>query len=157
MAKHSVKPPEWIDSAAIVVEESVDIAAPPEAVWARIADHESWTDWFTTLDKVEVTGVGTGVGGNRTVTVRKLPIEEEFTAWDLNERFAFAITKSSLPILEALAEDVRIVPTAGGSKVTYRQGIQGKRGFGWLNKVVFRQMPDQVANALGNLKKIVEG
>ena len=42
MPTHPVQPPEWIDSAPIRVERSIDIAARPEAVWAVIADHVNW-------------------------------------------------------------------------------------------------------------------
>src|SRR6478609_3841576 len=79
MPTHPVQPPEWIDSAPIRVERTVDIAAPPSVVWGLIADHVGWPKWFTTLDAVEVLGAGSGVGGGRRVTVKKLPLEEEFT------------------------------------------------------------------------------
>ena len=59
MPKHPVQPPEWIDAAPIIVREEIEIAAPPSAVWARIADHETWPEWFTALDRVE--RIGTGV------------------------------------------------------------------------------------------------
>ena len=35
MPTHPVQPPEWIDSAPIRVERSIDIAAPPSLVWGR--------------------------------------------------------------------------------------------------------------------------
>ena len=74
-------PPEWIDAAPIRVEQAIEIAAPPAAVWARIADHPSRPEWFTALDSVEVTGRASGVGGQRRVVVSRLPMDEEFAIW----------------------------------------------------------------------------
>ena len=130
MPSHPVQPPEWIDSAPIRVERSIDIDAPASLVWGHIADHVNWPVWFTTIDSVEVTGGATGVGGGRRVTVKKLALDEEFTAWDVDEHFAFAVVKSKIPILDTMAESVRIEPTDTGCRVNYRQGLQAKRAMG---------------------------
>ncbi len=157
MARHPVKGPDWIDSAPMAFSNSIDIATPPAAVWAHIADHAGWTAWFTALDAVEVTGAATGVGGNRRVTVKRLPIDEEFTAWDENERFAFALIATKFPFLHAMAEDVQISLTDSGCNVTYRQGIEARRGFGWLTKLAFGSLDKQTADALSRLKRLCEG
>lgn len=156
MPTHPVQPPEWIDAAPVRNEASIEIAAPPAAVWAHVADHERWPEWFTALDKVEVTSGATGVGGGRRVTARRLSLDEEFTAWDENEHFAFAVVESKLPFLAALAESVRLAPTESGTRLVYCQGLQGKRGFGRLIGLVGAQMDKQLAPALANLKRRVE-
>ncbi len=119
MPSHPVHPPEWIDSAPIVVDQSVVIHAPPSAVWAEIADHTSWPEWFTALDRVEPGPTSTGVGGTRRVIASRLALDEEFTAWDENEHFAFAVTASKLPILE---RDRRVRTARTGRR---RHGMQG--------------------------------
>ena len=157
MPTHRLESPEWIDGADIVFSSSLDFDAPPASVWERIADHVAWVDWFPTLDKVEITGAPAGIGGRRRVTVKRLGLDEEFTAWTENEQFAFAIVRSPFFFVDAFAEDVRIEPVADGCRVTYRQGIAAKRGFGWLAKAGFRQLPKDTAAALQNLQAIVEG
>jgi len=157
MPTHTLQSPEWIDAAPIRVERTVEIEAPPEAVWARIADHATWPEWFTALDSVVILGSPTGVGGGRRVTAKKLTIDEEFTAWDENEHFAFAVVRSKLPILESMAESIRIEPTADGCRVVYRQGLQAKRGFGKALGVMWKQSEKQLETALQNLKRITEG
>ncbi len=152
MATHTIQPPEWIDTAPIHVVETVEIAAPPALVWAIIADHTAWPEWFTALDAVEVTGSPTGVGGTRRVTARRLPLDEEFTAWDADEHFAFAVVRSKLPFLRTLAESVRIEPTDAGCRVVYRQGLQATRGFGWLLAAIWKTAATQLADALVELK-----
>lgn len=156
MATHPVRQPEWIDTAPIIVSESIEIAAPPSAVWAHIADHASWPEWFTALDRIEPLGMPTGVGGGRRVIVRKLPIDEEFTAWDVDAHFAFAAVRTKLPFLDSLAESVHLAPTDTGTRVTYRQGVQGRRGFGWATTLFWKQPARQLTQALTALKARVE-
>ncbi len=157
MASHPVRPPEWIDSAALIVDESVVIDAPPSAVWPHIADHESWPEWFEALKKVERIGAGVGVGSGRRVFVPGMAIDEEFTAWDENEHFAFAVIGSKAPVLASLAESVRLEPVGDTQcRVTYRQGIEGRRGFGWLVTSVWKQAAKSLPDALAALKSRVE-
>jgi uncharacterized protein YndB with AHSA1/START domain len=162
VATHPEYPPDWIDNAPVTVERSVEIEATREQVWAYIADHEAWPDWFGAISKVEVTGEPSGVGGARRVTIGKAPpVDEIFTAWDENERFAFAIVGSKLPFLGALAESVEIdaIEVASGetgSRVTYRQGIELKRGFGWLAARASNRLGGQLSKALEQLRIQVE-
>ncbi|MDW3215200.1 MAG: SRPBCC family protein [Ilumatobacteraceae bacterium] len=152
MATHELQPPEWIDGAPITVTETIDISAPPSDVWAQIADHESWPEWFAPIERVELLGAPTGVGGGRRIFVRKRPIDEVFTAWDVDRHFAFAVTDSKLPILHALAESVRLEPIDSGTRVTYRQGLAGRPGFGWLMRLIWKQPAQQLATALEQLR-----
>lgn len=156
MPKHRVEPPEWIDTAPILVVESVEIAAAPSKVWEHIADHHSWPEWFAALDRVEALGEPTGVGGGRRVIVGRLPIDEEFTAWDVDEHFAFAVIASKIPILDTLAESVRLEPTDRGTRVTYRQGVRGRAGFGWAMRLLWKRPARQLAVALDALRMRVE-
>ena len=156
MPQHPVRTPEWIDSAPIRVAESVEIDAPPSAVWAHIADHESWPEWFDALDRVEPLGEPTGVGGGRRVIVRRQPIDEEFTAWDVDAHFAFAVVRSRIPILLALAESVRLDPVGDRTRVTYRQGLEARPGFGWALRLLWKQPARHLVTALDSLKERVE-
>jgi hypothetical protein len=157
MPKHPVRPPEWIDAAPIVVNESIVIDATPTAVWAHIVDHASWPKWFTQLNAVHPLGAPTGVGGGRRVIAGKLPLDEEFTAWDEDAHFAFAVTASKLPMLAALAESVRLEPVEDDRCcVTYRQGVEGRSGFGWLMALIWKRAAAGLPVALVNLKRHVE-
>lgn len=156
MAAHPVQPPEWIDSAPVRVSETIDIDATPAEVWRHIADHVSWPEWFEALDRVDITGMPTGVGGRRRVTVRRMPVDEIFTAWDENEHFAFAVVGTKVPFLSTMAESVRIESTDTGCRVVYRLGLQGRSGFGRVIGLVGGQMSGQLQRALGNLKARAE-
>ena len=137
MAELVQRPPSWIDHAPIRVQESVLVDAPPSAVWAVVADHERWPEWFATLSRVEVTRGATGIGGGRRVRVGPAVVEEEFTAWDepgdeTPGHFAFTVVRAPGPLLRAMAESVVVEPLDGGarSRVTYRQGLEARRWFG---------------------------
>jgi carbon monoxide dehydrogenase subunit G len=153
MATHPVHPPEWIDTAPIIVERSIEIDASPAEVWRHIADHERWPEWFGAISKVEVTGDPTGVGGKRCVTVKGgASLDEVFTAWDENERFAFAVVGSKVPFLVALAESVDLEPADDRCRVTYRQGIEVRRGLRWGVGQMTNSIGKRLARALDQLR-----
>lgn len=157
MPTHPVKQPEWIDSAPIVVSETVEIDATPMEVWAHIADHASWPEWFEALDDVQPGANSTGVGGTRRVIVKPITIDEQFTAWDEGRHFAFSIVGSKIPMLAAAAESVRLEATElGGCRVTYRQGLEGRRFLGGLMKLAWKPAASGLAPALASLKQRVE-
>lgn len=121
MLTHEVRPAEWIASAPIRTAASVEIAAPPEAVWAALADHASWADWCAMVDRMEVTGAPTGVGGTRRIVIQRLPFDEEFTVWDEARQFARVVTRSWL---SSMAESVLLTPTDAGCRLDDTQGLQ---------------------------------
>ncbi len=148
---------EWVEQAPIRVEQTVEIAAPPSAVWPFIADHAGWTRWFTAANSVVVTGRGSGVGGRRRVRIGALRFDEVFTAWEPERHFAFAISSSTLPILARMAESLRVEPTTTGTRVTYRQGLAAHRRFESPLQLVARRLSAELADSLVRLKSMVEG
>ncbi|WP_420450621.1 SRPBCC family protein [Ilumatobacter sp.] len=155
MPHHRLVRPDWIDSAPTLVEHSVVIDAPPSDVWAHVVDHRSWPEWFTDLGAVEPHR-DTSVGGGRRVTVSGITLDEEFTAVDVDEHFAFSVVRSPVPILAALGESVRLEPVGDGCRVTYRQGVEGRAGFGWLTDRAWRRAARSLPIALENLRARVE-
>lgn len=156
MPTHRSEPPEWIETAPLVFSNTIEIAATATEVWQHIADHTAWPEWFEALDSVEVTGAPAGIGGKRKVTSKRLPLHEEFTGWNEGAQFAFAIVKSPLLFLAAMAEDVKIEATDSGCRVTYRQGIEAKKGFGWLANAALKGLDADTATALIELKACAE-
>ena len=91
------------------------------------------------------------------MTAARLPVDEVFTAWDENEHFAFAIVRSKLPILQAMAESVRLEETDnGGCRVIYVQGLEARRGFGRVLGAVSRRLDRDLKAGLDALKQTVE-
>ena len=154
MAQLIERQPEWIDDAPISLSNSRRIAASPEAVWARIADHETWPEWFTDFSKVTVTSGAEGVGGGRKVTMPGATVTELFTEWEPNRRFAFTLVEGP-PILASMAELVEIEPADDGCTITYRQGIEPAKGFAWLWKPVAKRFDGQTRKALDRLADLL--
>jgi len=150
MAQLPAHQPEWIATAPLVVQRERRVFAPPAAVWERIADHETWPEWFTALKRVQVTGAAEGVGGQRVVSVPGATFGEVFTTWEPEARFAFAVI-SGPRLLAGMAESIVIEPENTGCKVTYTQGIEPARGFGWFWRLSRRRLSQQLATALDGL------
>lgn len=148
--------PDRIDGASIGASESVLVHATPEVVWRHISDHDSWPDWFAGLSSVVVTGRAQGVGGRRRVTAGPARFDEVFTVWEPSRHFAFAVTASSVPGLDWLAESISLEPVGTNTVVTYRQGLAARRGFGWLWSALWGRVSAQLAPSLQALKNRAE-
>lgn len=121
------RPPEWVDTAPVRIVVTREVPAPPDQVFAVIADHEAWPTWFEVLQEVEVPERGEGVGGGRRVHLPGMVFDEEFTEWVPGEVFAFTVTHMSRPLLTSLAERVRLTPVGEGrTRVEYVQGFEPK-------------------------------
>ena len=111
---------DWIERAPVSFSGSVTTTASPEAVFAILADHERWPEWFPVIKKTVVLGPAReGVGMRRLTTIPGGKIEELIIAWDPGERWAFTGTAVSPGIVHALVEDCRIEPARSGTRVTY--------------------------------------
>ena len=111
---------DWIERAPVSFSGSATTTASPEAVFAILADHERWPEWFPVIKKTEVLGPAReGVGMRRVTTIPGGKVEELIIAWDPGERWAFTGTAVSPGIVHALVEDCRIEPARSGTRVTY--------------------------------------
>ena len=155
MANLPVHPPSWIDSAPLQNVGEQRIAASCDAVWQRIADHETWPEWFTALRQVRVTGDAVGVGGRRDVSMPGATIGEVFTAWVPNEHFAFAVVRANRT-LAGMAESVELRDDGDGCLLTYRQGVEPAHRFGWLWKLIMPRMRRELVKALDHLAVLSE-
>jgi hypothetical protein len=87
---------DWIERAPVSFSGSATTTASPEAVFAILADHEHWPEWFPVLTKEEVVGPRPeGIGTRRLATIPGGKVEEVIIAWDPGQRFAFAVTAVS--------------------------------------------------------------
>jgi uncharacterized protein YndB with AHSA1/START domain len=110
----------WIDRAPVHIEARRSTSAPPEAVFAVLADHERWPEWFVGVKRVTVLGPAEGVGARRRVEVPGLVVDEEFIAWDEGRRWSFTGTAARPTALRSLVEVCQLVPRPdGGTDVSY--------------------------------------
>lgn len=147
----SVQPDSWIESAPSRCSASLDIAASPADIWAVLAEHESWPDWFGVVKEVTVTGAASGVGARRRVRLSGLELDEEFVAWDVGERYAFAVVAASRGMFTSISERIIIDDLGSGhSRVTYTQAFAPK----WWFALPFRLLIGQFRH---NLTKALDG
>lgn len=149
--------PDWNDTAPtqVVVERRIDATA--EAIWAELADHESWPEWFDNLSDVEVTGAASGVGAQRRVTVKGAgPFDEIFNTWDENAAFGFTVVETRVPVFAALNELVTLTPADDGVLVRYQQAIELKRWVSPLARFVTPRLRSSLEDALEALAGRVE-
>lgn len=97
------------------IEITTTVAAPPEAVWALLADIEGWPSWTPTVTRVERLDEGPVVVGSRArITQPRQPtLEWVVTEWD--EGRSFTWENRSPGVVGAGVHEVR--PAAGGAEV----------------------------------------
>ena len=111
---------DWIAIAPIAISASAASTAPPERVFAVLADHERWPEWFPSVSKVEVIGAAEGVGARRRVTIPGSVVEEEFIVWEPGVRWSFTGTAARPKLTRSLVEDCRLEALgSGGTRITY--------------------------------------
>ncbi len=128
---------EWIDRAPIRVQNETVVQADASAVFATLADHESWPTWFPGMRRARVDGRSTGVGATRTVWVGPVAVKEKFVAWEPDTRYSFTLTESGAPGLASMVEDFQLEPVdACRTRVRYVIGVATVGLGGVLDPVV---------------------
>lgn len=154
MGQLTRQPADWIHSAPFQAGATREIDATPDEVFAALADHERWPEWFTSVSRVERFGdLHEGVGSNRRVFINKrVAIDEEFNVWEPGKRWGFVVLSATVPGLRSLIELVTIDDLGDGrSSVTYKMGIEGTFPLSLLLKVATAPMEKNLGNALDNL------
>lgn len=142
-------------SAPLRVQVTREMAASAPAVFAVIADHERWPEWFRQLKRVEITGAPAGVDGQRRVTLAGVSVDEVFLAWDADRLFAFEVTHSTRPMARSMLESVEVEPLGEQRcRVTYTQAFEP---LVWMKPVVpvmRRVMRRMLTDALAGLERV---
>ena len=135
---------DWIDRAPLRVEARAESTASPDKVFAVLADHERWPEWFPRVTKVEAIGQRAGVGARRRVVVSPgMTFDEEFIVWDPGQRWSFTAYDARPAFTRSLVEDCILTPLPnGGTAISYTMymdpvGVTGflvKRSIGVMRK-----------------------
>ena len=95
-------PPESMEFAATIDASAAkvfEILADPGKLGLWLQDFKG-ANWLTEAPH--------GVGSKREVRLKLVTVRERFLAWEPGKRFAFVMDASSLPIVEAMGEDMRL-------------------------------------------------
>jgi carbon monoxide dehydrogenase subunit G len=157
---HAVRPVDdsFFETAPLVVPVTVELDAPPEAVWEALGSDEMWS-WFPALDRLRwLTARPHVEGAVRVLRVARLfTIEEHFYRWEENRRATFHVVSSTRPVLDALAEDFLLEPTAGGgTRLTWTFAVDPKLpGARLLGRLLGPLLAPGNRRAISGIRKIL--
>ncbi|MFB6437677.1 SRPBCC family protein [Streptomyces sp. NPDC056411] len=122
---------DFVESAPLRLIFAAEAAAPPEAVYAALADDVAgWSSWFTGVARAAPTHGGHGrevrlTGGTR--------FTETVLAAEPAAHYAYRVdTSTNTPGLQALLEDWRLTPTDGGTRLRWIFAADGPAPFRWV-------------------------
>jgi uncharacterized protein YndB with AHSA1/START domain len=143
---------EWIEKAPIRIEATSESSASPADVFAVLADHEHWPEWFPRLRKVTVLGPAEGVGARRRVSLPGASVDEEFIVWEPGARWSFTGTAARPGFVKSLVEDCILRPLdSGGTAISYTMYMDPPRVVAPLVRGLAGQLRKNNNRAMANL------
>ncbi|MEY2473067.1 MAG: hypothetical protein QOK28_2396 [Actinomycetota bacterium] len=143
---------DWIDHAPLRVEARAESTASPDEVFAVLADHARWPEWFPRVRKVTVLGPAEGVGARRRVELPGMTVDEEFIVWDPGARWTFTGYEARPRFTRSLVEDCVLTPLpGGGTAISYTMYMDPVGVMGALVKLSTGQMRKNNTKAMQNL------
>ncbi|MGH9137740.1 MAG: SRPBCC family protein [Acidimicrobiales bacterium] len=145
---------EWIHDAPISIEATSESAASPEQVFAVLADHERWPEWFPSVRKVTVLGQAEGVGARRRVTIPGASVDEEFIIWEPGRRWSFTGIAARPRFTKSLLEDCQLdALDGGGTAITYTMYLDPPAALRPMGKAIARGIRANNRRAMANLAR----
>jgi uncharacterized protein YndB with AHSA1/START domain len=145
----------------MIINKSIDIAAPPEKIWPFLVEPKKILQWFTILEKFEYTskqhsGAGATFFYEEKSAGRIMKLNYKVTEWVENQKLAFSLTSGP-----ANKDDQvwSIKATPSGSTFTLDEDFEMPWGiFGKILEVLFvnRQVGKRLEEIIANLKKLAE-
>lgn len=136
---------------------TIEVARPPEEVFAYLTDPTRFTEWQRDVVRVEAEHPGTPGVGSRFSTTRRIggTMTQEVTELDAPRRWA--VRGVSGPIRPSATITVEPVDAGAGSRVTFTLDFEG-HGIGVpLVPVVRRQAEKGAPVSYRNVKALLEG
>jgi uncharacterized protein YndB with AHSA1/START domain len=112
---------DFFETSAHRIVGRAHLSASPDRVFASFADPAEWPKWFPMLRRATWTEGTGGLGSAREVQMGGgLGVfRERFIAWEPGVRFAFTMFETSSPLVKQMAEDYRLSPQDGGTRLDW--------------------------------------
>ena len=106
------------------VEEQVELAASPAAVWQMIGDFAD-LDWIPGIADATMTVEGKGVGALRRLELEDGMVVERLESYQDGSAYSYSVTEGPLPLANYLAE-LRVESVGSGSRVSWASDFDPK-------------------------------
>ncbi|MFJ3620721.1 SRPBCC family protein [Streptomyces iakyrus] len=103
-----------------------DMAAAPEAVYGALEDVPGWAEWFAQVSAARPVGAGAGRDITLTGGIR---FRETVIAAKRPELYAYRVDVTNLPGVRAIAEEWRLAPAGGGTRVRWTFATDGTAAY----------------------------
>jgi carbon monoxide dehydrogenase subunit G len=115
----------FLDTAPVMHTCAADVAAPRAAVFAVIADPRTWSAWFPGVREASYASPAPyGVGTIRRAHVGRTHWLEEMIAWDEDARWAYTVTRSTVPLANAQVESFELMDAGSATRVRWRLAFE---------------------------------
>jgi uncharacterized protein YndB with AHSA1/START domain len=141
----------------IKVDESIIIQRPVEEVFAFVADQRNAPEWQSGLLEVRRTDEGPlGVGATHAVVRkfmgRRMEVNNEYVAYELNAQVTFKSTAGPMPFeFSYLTES-----TPTGTRLTGNMQVKAAGFMGLAEPLIGASMKREMRAAFGELKDLLE-
>lgn len=134
---------------ARLATRSALVAAPPAAVWAKLAAFDQLSSWVDEVDhSAFTTMVVDGVGAARRVQVGRIVVIETITVWKPEADLAYTV--DGLPrFLGAITNRWHLAPAGGGTLVSVTSVIDPGRDL--TGRITARLLAPVLAHASGRM------
>src|SRR2546430_3492154 len=106
----------FLDRAPVVHVAEAEVPAARVVVFTALVEPASWKHWFPNVRDVSyATPAPHGVGTVREANFRGTHWIEEMIAWDEPARWAWTVTRASVPFAKAQVESFDLTDVAGGN------------------------------------------
>jgi hypothetical protein len=140
------------------IEESIEIKAPVEKVFAITTDASRWSTWHTAIPEAEQTsegpvGIGTTSKGIIRLMGRSMPWTATATEYELNRKFGKNIDSGSV----CVEQHNIYTPTPGGTIFGMIYDMKFSGCIRLMSPMLVRAMRKEMKNSLVKLKQVLEG
>ncbi|MEV5955925.1 SRPBCC family protein [Streptomyces sp. NPDC051987] len=114
---------DFVETAPVRLVFAREMSAPPERVFHALNDDvPGWAEWFSAVTRAESVDDGAGrdvrlKGGGR--------FRETVIAAEAAEVYAYRVDATNAPGVHAIAEEWRLAPSGGGTRVQWTFAVDG--------------------------------